>query len=217
MDFPGKSTEVGCHFLLQGIFLTQGLNLCRLHWQTDSFTLSHQESHLLITKWLIVLISTFRYFHFVKPSSLPYCTILTSYSMKTFTYVQHLKHTIRTDRLHIILTAVSSTEMPSNLKGRDTRGSTVRRILDTSIELLSLKSSSGLLFQGGLPPLTSGGCSGLFCQSTAMITPSLNFAINLFFPFSAEFQNKQIPFAWIMHYLPRYKEERKSVEPHKET
>ena len=23
-DFPGKSTGVGCHFLLQGIFLTQG-------------------------------------------------------------------------------------------------------------------------------------------------------------------------------------------------
>ena len=22
--FPGKNTEVGCHFLLQGIFLTQG-------------------------------------------------------------------------------------------------------------------------------------------------------------------------------------------------
>ena len=30
-DFPGKSTGVGCHFLLQGIFLTQGLNLCLLH------------------------------------------------------------------------------------------------------------------------------------------------------------------------------------------
>ena len=26
-DFPGKSTRVGCHFLLQGIFPTQGLNL----------------------------------------------------------------------------------------------------------------------------------------------------------------------------------------------
>ena len=26
-DFPGKNTGVGCHFLLQGIFLTQGLNL----------------------------------------------------------------------------------------------------------------------------------------------------------------------------------------------
>ena len=25
-DFPGKNTGVGCHFLLQGIFLTQELN-----------------------------------------------------------------------------------------------------------------------------------------------------------------------------------------------
>ena len=35
--FPGKSTGVGCHFLLQGIFPTQGLNLglrslCRNIW-----------------------------------------------------------------------------------------------------------------------------------------------------------------------------------------
>ena len=28
--FPGKNTRVGCHFLLQGIFLIQGLNLCLL-------------------------------------------------------------------------------------------------------------------------------------------------------------------------------------------
>jgi len=26
MDFPGKKTGVGCHFLLQGIFTTQGSN-----------------------------------------------------------------------------------------------------------------------------------------------------------------------------------------------
>ena len=26
-NFPGKNTGVGCHSLLQGIFLTQGLNL----------------------------------------------------------------------------------------------------------------------------------------------------------------------------------------------
>ena len=32
-DFPGENTGVGCHFLLQGIFLTQGLNLGLLHWQ----------------------------------------------------------------------------------------------------------------------------------------------------------------------------------------
>ena len=30
-DSPGKKTEVGCHALLQGIFLTQGLNPCPLH------------------------------------------------------------------------------------------------------------------------------------------------------------------------------------------
>ena len=27
-DYPGKNTGAGCHVLLQGIFLTQGLNLC---------------------------------------------------------------------------------------------------------------------------------------------------------------------------------------------
>ena len=43
-DFPGKSTGVGCHFLLQGIFLTQGLNPHLLHWQVDSLPLSHQRS-----------------------------------------------------------------------------------------------------------------------------------------------------------------------------
>ena len=40
--FPGKNTGVGCHFLLQGIFPTQGSNLCLLrllHWQADSLPL----------------------------------------------------------------------------------------------------------------------------------------------------------------------------------
>ena len=43
-DFPGKNTGVGCHFLYQGIFLTQGSNphlLKLLHWQADSLTLHH--------------------------------------------------------------------------------------------------------------------------------------------------------------------------------
>ena len=43
-DFPGKNTAVDCHFLLQGIFLTQGLNPCLLHWQANSLPLSHQGS-----------------------------------------------------------------------------------------------------------------------------------------------------------------------------
>ena len=35
-----KNTGVGCHFLLQGIFPTQGSNLHLLHWQLDSLPLS---------------------------------------------------------------------------------------------------------------------------------------------------------------------------------
>ena len=46
-DFPGKDTGVGCHFLLQGIFLTQGLNLCLLHCQADSLLMSHQRGPLI--------------------------------------------------------------------------------------------------------------------------------------------------------------------------
>ena len=33
IDSPGKNTGVGCHFLLQRIFLTQGSNPQLLHWQ----------------------------------------------------------------------------------------------------------------------------------------------------------------------------------------
>ena len=43
-SFLGKNTGVGCHFLLQGIFLTQGSNLRLLHWQASSLSLCHQGS-----------------------------------------------------------------------------------------------------------------------------------------------------------------------------
>ena len=42
-DSPGKNTGVGCHALLQGIFLTQGLNqplLSLLYWQMVSLPLA---------------------------------------------------------------------------------------------------------------------------------------------------------------------------------
>ena len=42
MNSTGKNPGVGYHFLLQGIFLTQGSNLgllCLLHWQVDSLPL----------------------------------------------------------------------------------------------------------------------------------------------------------------------------------
>ena len=50
-DFPGKNIGLGCHFLLQGIFLTQGSNphlLCLLHWQADSLLLSHLGSPVIM-------------------------------------------------------------------------------------------------------------------------------------------------------------------------
>ena len=50
--FPGKNTEMGCHFLLQGIFQTKGLNqclLCLLHCRQILYPLSHQESPIMLS------------------------------------------------------------------------------------------------------------------------------------------------------------------------
>ena len=46
-DFSGKSTGVGCNFLLQGILLTQGSNLhvlCLLHCRWILYLMSYRES-----------------------------------------------------------------------------------------------------------------------------------------------------------------------------
>ena len=43
-DFPGKHAGVGGHFLLQGIFQTEGLNSHLLRWQVGSLPLSCQGS-----------------------------------------------------------------------------------------------------------------------------------------------------------------------------
>ena len=64
-NFPGKNTRVGCHFLLQGIFPTQGSNLCLLcvlRYQVDSLTLCHLGS-LYSHKELLILV------HFLKTAN----------------------------------------------------------------------------------------------------------------------------------------------------
>ena len=43
-----KNTGVGCHFLHQGILLTQGSNPHLLHWQVDSLLLSY---NLELASW----------------------------------------------------------------------------------------------------------------------------------------------------------------------
>ena len=48
---PGRNTGVGCHALLQGIFLTQGSNLCLSHllrWQVGSLLLAPRGKPLLV-------------------------------------------------------------------------------------------------------------------------------------------------------------------------
>ena len=50
MRFPRENTGVGCHFILQGIFLTQGSNpgvLHLLHLQVGSLLLNHPGSSIL--------------------------------------------------------------------------------------------------------------------------------------------------------------------------
>ena len=61
--FPGKNIGMGCHFLFQRIFLTQGLKrspLCLLHWQANSLPLSHLGSPEWITD-LNVIAKTLQY------------------------------------------------------------------------------------------------------------------------------------------------------------
>ena len=49
-EFSRKNTGVGCHFLLQGIFLIQGSNPCLLHWQFSSVQ-SLSRVQLFATPW----------------------------------------------------------------------------------------------------------------------------------------------------------------------
>ena len=50
-DFPAKNTGVGCHLLLQGIFLTQGLNPglphCRLSQRRSP---THHKDYMMETE-----------------------------------------------------------------------------------------------------------------------------------------------------------------------
>ena len=48
---PGKHTWVGCHFLLQAIFPTQGLNLGLLHYRQILYHLSHKGTRVQSLDW----------------------------------------------------------------------------------------------------------------------------------------------------------------------
>ena len=57
-----KTTGMGCHLLLQEIFMTQELNqyrLCLLHWQADAVPLSHQGIPNRYALMLLILLGLF--------------------------------------------------------------------------------------------------------------------------------------------------------------
>ena len=57
-DSPGKNTGVGCHALLQGIFLTQGSKPSLLHLQLDCLPAELQGKPHKETKWPLITTST---------------------------------------------------------------------------------------------------------------------------------------------------------------
>ena len=111
-NFPGKNTGVGCHFLLQGIFLAQGSNphlLCLLHWQADFLPLSYQGSPKI--HWKTKYKLTCSNFHFsvstretlddsVKPDFLQVHQTKPSFtkSISKFKLVHHQNHLWLTSR-----------------------------------------------------------------------------------------------------------------------
>ena len=80
-DFPGRDTGVVCHFLLQGIFPTQGLNLGLLHSRQIFYHLSHQEKltrHKLLERKNLILL---KFLEFLLNSSTPLSTSLEEHSL----------------------------------------------------------------------------------------------------------------------------------------
>ena len=63
--FPGKSTGVGCHFLLQGIFLTQQSNSGLLHCRQILHHLSHQGRPQYSTVCVYACGCVYKHTHFI--------------------------------------------------------------------------------------------------------------------------------------------------------
>ena len=60
-DSPGKDTGVGSHALLQGIFLTQGLNLHLLHYRWILLLLSQLNVNVNIAQSCLTLCNPMDY------------------------------------------------------------------------------------------------------------------------------------------------------------
>ena len=59
LDSPGKNTGVGCHFLLQGIFLIQESNTGVLHCRQILYQLSYKGNSIMILSYSILVCHLF--------------------------------------------------------------------------------------------------------------------------------------------------------------
>ena len=75
-DFPGKDTGLGCHFLLQGIFPTQGSNPGLLHCRQIVYWLSYKGSpffnYYIKSKAFSCFLVPYKLILIFKPRQIPY-------------------------------------------------------------------------------------------------------------------------------------------------
>ena len=96
IDFSGKNIGVGCHALLQGIFPTQGSNLCLphlLHCRRILYPLSHLGSPLILHNKNYIFFKSTSTFPTPPNPWLP--PILPSFSMKLTTLDIHLSRNMQ--------------------------------------------------------------------------------------------------------------------------
>ena len=95
---PGKNTGVGCHFLLQGIFLikTQRSNWCLLHCKqspalkVSSLQLSHQGFHIY-TEYLYIFVHIYvQMYVYMYVCICIYTYVYMCVCVYIYTYVSHL-------------------------------------------------------------------------------------------------------------------------------
>ena len=88
-DFPGRNTGVGCHFLLQGIFPTQGSILCLLHCRWILYCWATREA-LYYIHTHIYHTHTMKYYSAINPTGMDLESTVLSEINQTNTVWLHL-------------------------------------------------------------------------------------------------------------------------------
>ena len=99
-DFPGKNTGMGCHFLFQGILLTQGLSLCLLHCSGFFLSSVTGEAHFTRSSVMSIPVSQFIPSH--HPPSPTWCPHVCSLCLcPYFCFANRLISTIFWDSIYM--------------------------------------------------------------------------------------------------------------------